>query len=212
MTSEQSSDAGRARTSWRSHDLSKANHDSEDEECFIFNDKECFICYDSQHIYSNGNIYHIPNDILNIIIRFTDVIEIHVLRFVSKYFHKVVHSVVVSNKLLPKKIHEYGYDYIAANFGNTKLYDWVVNFFYKSESFQSNYLNIAARHGNLNLTKHIKERYGYWGSKITCSEAAKGGHLEVLKWLFEDGCPWEEKTCEMAAMGGRAGAARSASF
>lgn len=27
-----------------------------------------------------------------------------------------------------------------------------------------------------------------WG---TCEEAARGGHLEVLKWLHAKGCPWD---------------------
>jgi hypothetical protein len=25
--------------------------------------------------------------------------------------------------------------------------------------------------------------------------AAKGGHLEMLKWARENGCPWNEETC-----------------
>jgi len=33
-------------------------------------------------------------------------------------------------------------------------------------------------------------------------EAAKGGHLEVLKWARENGCPWDEWTCAYAAEGG----------
>jgi hypothetical protein len=33
----------------------------------------------------------------------------------------------------------------------------------------------------------------------TCTNAAEGGHLEVLKWLRENGCPWDEKTCGYAA-------------
>ena len=33
-----------------------------------------------------------------------------------------------------------------------------------------------------------------------CPAAAKGGHLEVLKWLRENGCPWDEETCRYAAV------------
>ena len=33
----------------------------------------------------------------------------------------------------------------------------------------------------------------------TCARAAKGGHLEVLKWAREHDCPWNEWTCARAA-------------
>jgi hypothetical protein len=32
--------------------------------------------------------------------------------------------------------------------------------------------------------------------------AAAGGHLEVLKWLREEGCPWDADACACAARGG----------
>lgn len=35
-----------------------------------------------------------------------------------------------------------------------------------------------------------------------CSQAAEGGHLHVLQWLRENGCPWSEWTCAYAAYGG----------
>ncbi len=37
---------------------------------------------------------------------------------------------------------------------------------------------------------------------MTCTEAAKGGHLEVLQWARQNGCPWNELTCTEAAKGG----------
>ena len=37
------------------------------------------------------------------------------------------------------------------------------------------------------------------GMKRTCSEAARGGHLECLKYAHEKGCPWDEETCSEAA-------------
>ena len=38
-----------------------------------------------------------------------------------------------------------------------------------------------------------------WNEK-TCAEAAVGGHLEVLQWARENGCPWNEWTCGWAAL------------
>jgi hypothetical protein len=35
-----------------------------------------------------------------------------------------------------------------------------------------------------------------------CSWSAHNGHLEVLKWAWANGCPWNEWTCAHAAMNG----------
>jgi len=32
-----------------------------------------------------------------------------------------------------------------------------------------------------------------------CQYASKYGHLEVLKYLHENGCPWNENCCEFAS-------------
>ncbi|CAN0500649.1 unnamed protein product, partial [Laminaria digitata] len=40
-------------------------------------------------------------------------------------------------------------------------------------------------------------------NEATCAFAAAGGHLEVLKWARDRGCPWGEETCASAARGGR---------
>ena len=37
-----------------------------------------------------------------------------------------------------------------------------------------------------------------WGA----ARAAEGGHLEVLKWLRAEGCPWDAWVCARAACGG----------
>ena len=40
-----------------------------------------------------------------------------------------------------------------------------------------------------------------WNS-ITCSRAAMGGHLDVLKWARSNGCEWDSTACAFAANGG----------
>ena len=35
-----------------------------------------------------------------------------------------------------------------------------------------------------------------------CCAVAKGGHLEILKWLRKNGCPWDDNTCHFAAKNG----------
>jgi hypothetical protein len=210
------------------------NNHSLCEAYFIFNDEKRLKNYDSQHIYLNINILNIPIDILGIIITFTDIIEVHVLRFVNKNLHRIVHFIVGSNLLSPKKFCEYDvgfahtssglcpddpseartswrqsrhdYHHLAAGLGYILLFDCVMFSFDESIIFQSHALNIAARNGNLDLIKHMKKCYNYKWHAETCYEAAEGGHLEILKWLKEDGCPCKKKICERAAWGGRASA------
>ena len=60
----------------------------------------------------------------------------------------------------------------------------------------------AARGGHLDVLKWlIKERRGF--NTWTCSWAAEGGQLDVLKWLREKGCPWDAHACAAAARWGR---------
>ena len=40
----------------------------------------------------------------------------------------------------------------------------------------------------------------------TCENAAEFGLLEVLKWARANGCPWDEDTCTYAALNGHLGA------
>jgi hypothetical protein len=37
---------------------------------------------------------------------------------------------------------------------------------------------------------------------MTCTFAALNGHLEMLLWARENGCPWNDNTCWGAAEGG----------
>ena len=39
-------------------------------------------------------------------------------------------------------------------------------------------------------------------NEAACAGAAFGGHLETLRWLRQNGCPWDEKTCLDAARQG----------
>jgi hypothetical protein len=47
----------------------------------------------------------------------------------------------------------------------------------------------------------LRSNGGGWDADA-CAEAAKGGHLKLLKWLRSKGCPWNEKTAENAAREG----------
>jgi hypothetical protein len=60
----------------------------------------------------------------------------------------------------------------------------------------------AAERGYLSTLKCLRRQGRLCNNRLLCAYAARGGHLEVLKWARENGCPWDEKTCAHAARGG----------
>ncbi|CAB1116280.1 unnamed protein product [Ectocarpus sp. CCAP 1310/34] len=58
----------------------------------------------------------------------------------------------------------------------------------------------AARGGHLDIVKWGKRNGCRW-DKRTCDLAAQGGHLNVLKWAIENGCGWDSNTFVGAAWG-----------
>mgnify|MGYP001030254524 CR=1 FL=1 len=62
--------------------------------------------------------------------------------------------------------------------------------------------------GSLSLLQWAKQNGCSFLSYECCHEAAKGGHLEVLKWLRENGHFWDERCCHDAALGGHLEAAK----
>ena len=57
--------------------------------------------------------------------------------------------------------------------------------------------------GSIKVLEHLRGR-GYKFDEMACSGAARGGHLEALKFLrgLDPPCPWHEDTCSWAARGG----------
>ena len=53
----------------------------------------------------------------------------------------------------------------------------------------------TAYHGNLEFLKYLHENGCPW-DKSTCEFAAKSGHLDCLKYAHENGCPWDHETCK----------------
>jgi len=70
-----------------------------------------------------------------------------------------------------------------------------------TEKEKEELVNYAAQRGHLEVLKWARENGCPWYEK-TCAYAAAGGHLEVLKWARANGCPWDERTCTHAAEGG----------
>ena len=59
----------------------------------------------------------------------------------------------------------------------------------------------SAKYGALNCLKYAKENNCPW-DKYTCSNAASNGHLECLIYAKENNCPWDTFTCSSAAENG----------
>ena len=53
----------------------------------------------------------------------------------------------------------------------------------------------------MDVLKYLHENGCPW-DEWTCRAAANGGHLAALKFARQNGCPWDKRTCERAAAGG----------
>ena len=58
-----------------------------------------------------------------------------------------------------------------------------------------------AENGNVELLEFLHEKGCPW-DEMTCLVAAEEGHLECLKYAHEKGCPWDIWTCTQAAENG----------
>ena len=83
--------------------------------------------------------------------------------------------------------------------GDLKLLQWART--NKYGSYSSTTCQNAARGGHLETVKWLHRDNCPW-DEATCAAAARGGHLDVLQWARENGCPWDEETCAAAASGG----------
>ena len=57
---------------------------------------------------------------------------------------------------------------------------------------------LAAKLGCLTALRNLLQR-GHLDRGFVCTCAAEGGHLKVLRWARENGCPWSESTRLLAA-------------
>lgn len=63
-------------------------------------------------------------------------------------------------------------------------------------------LALAARGGHLQIVKYLRENARCDWNEIACEYATAGGHTETLRYLLDNGCPSNERTCEAAAENG----------
>jgi len=57
----------------------------------------------------------------------------------------------------------------------------------------------AARYGHLEILKYLHDNNCPWDE---CACAAGSGHFEILEYLHNNSCPWDERACALAAANG----------
>jgi hypothetical protein len=77
---------------------------------------------------------------------------------------------------------------------------WRDRFCY-SAARHGNLLALQAEYGHLDVVQWCRQNGCPWDER-TCAESARNGHLDVLQWCRENGCPWDERTCAFAALNG----------
>jgi ankyrin repeat protein len=60
--------------------------------------------------------------------------------------------------------------------------------------FKILHITNAAANGHLECVKYLQENGCPWDLDIYTNTAAKG-HLECVKYLLENGCSWDEEMC-----------------
>lgn len=64
-------------------------------------------------------------------------------------------------------------------------------------------LKNVSKCGYIDILKWAKSNVSsFRWNKYICSYAAYNGHLNVIEWAHNNGCPWDEKTCTYAAISG----------
>jgi hypothetical protein len=139
------------------------------------------------------NLIDLPLDILHGVIQKTSLLEKHVLRFVCKKIHCLVHS--ISKSLFTKFHYPKGLDALAIKCNNVVVFEWVTSTF-KGVDLVKIWYN-TAKYGNIELMKHVKH-LGYSLTESACLGAAKCGSIKNLSWAIENGCKWNEKICSYA--------------
>ncbi len=85
----------------------------------------------------------------------------------------------------------------AAEIGNIELLTYFHHNYTHCRFFAQTF-NCAARGGHLESLKWLRSN-GYGWDDDVCTIAATHKNLGLLKWLHAEGCPWDEDTCMAAA-------------
>ena len=153
----------------------------------------------------------INNQLLSTCLKeFLDDSDRFILRLVCKDFHKLLPRRNNSNILLENFMKEKGYYYLYSIFFKpNRMGLYYIAFSTRDEDVQKELLlknlsieniNSAAFVENLNIVKWLKENNCPWDDSIFF--IAQNGNLNMMKWSKENNCPWYKWTFSEAANNG----------
>ena len=108
-----------------------------------------------------------------------------------------------TNLTLPRAVREYHEQ--AAHSGSLEILKYLqtqTQFRGGNECFWSAWsCYYAAQNDHLEILKYLHENGCRWDTCV-CAYAVENGHFEILKYLHENGCPWSNHICCYAAENG----------
>lgn len=79
--------------------------------------------------------------------------------------------------------------------GNIRLLTWMLDNIPYDKTHRIYLFNIAVGTGNFVMIKLLKDKDFLW-NETSCMLAIQ--HIDILKWLRTNGCPWDARTFDMA--------------
>jgi len=86
---------------------------------------------------------------------------------------------------------------VAAKCGNIDIVKWLTSKNIIDRRYSCT--EAAAKGGNLEVLKHVREQGSQWSKKV-CILAAKNGHLDMIQWARLQKCPWNPSKMFPAAV------------
>ena len=101
-----------------------------------------------------------------------------------------------------KAIDSYDVCIKAAENGHLTLLKWLIDNGYLNLTFlNATISNSTIKNGHFDIVRYLHENGCHW-NEWSCTIAAENGHLEILKYLHKNGRSWDRYTCMGAAENG----------
>lgn len=84
--------------------------------------------------------------------------------------------------------------------GNIQLFNDLSLVTVLNDNVKNDLCRIAAEHNQLDMLMHLHKQ-GYLLNVDTFNEAAFCGNINMVQYLYNNHCPWDEKTCSCSVFG-----------